>query len=190
MLFVILYTGGSAISYHSSAASTPETARARALEVASSFGLDSGVEYPLITGGRGVSSVGSATLVGGFFSSSASVDVRPTGTMSIGFQHQDSWWELTLPTEAVEFRIGDSSSVTIWLDNSYVDGAHWDHTVSDCTLSVHNGWWRCGDREIISKELVVSSQLQRRGLPSVVHPSFEGALVVLTPDQHSQMFQN
>lgn len=192
--FIILYGIGTGIGAAGSTHSSSE-ALATSTDLATYFGLQSGKAYPLILSGtQGSGTIGKAQTRGGRFGSSL-VELRPTSTVSVGFQKGESWWQLTLPTNTVEYRRGtEKPMVTIWLNDtpldtkpSYQNSTYWMQTWSKCSWEYHNFWFVC-NRKLEKRELVVDDNTRRAGLSNVVSKYFNSALINLTDEQHAALF--
>lgn len=170
---------------------------ATTIDLAEHFGLTSGQESPLIMGDRGSGVVGGSVAQSGFFGSHAAVDLRPTSTLSVGFEKEGSWWQLTLPTDTVEYTKGaEQPTMTVWLNElsygepdsgNFENDVYWDNTWGACTWKIHNLWITC-EKELLSSELIVSPEVERAGLANVVNQHFASARINLTNEQHAEIF--
>ncbi len=87
---LVLYGLGVGFMAMVTSSSTPN-ANASSYDLAGFFGLESGKDYPLILGDTYGGTTGTAEASAGWFGSSATVDLRPTTTVAVGFQKEDNW---------------------------------------------------------------------------------------------------
>lgn len=116
----------------------------------------------------------------------------------MGFQQEDSWWQLTLPSDTVTFNKNVEQPTMIvnlnnvWLDNadrmaSAESGTYWDRNWSDCDWQFQNFWLVC-ERVLESETLVIDPAVRSDGLAAVVSKYFDNALIKLTNPQHQELF--
>ena len=189
--FIVLYSAANLVVATAAYAFAPSTREASTIDIAAHFGLESGKEYPLILGDTQGGTLGSASQRYGLFGASTAVDLRPTTTVSVGFQKEESWWQLTLPTDTTTFERGSDSSVTIWLvdskDTSATWGNYWEQTWGECNWEYHNFWFVC-THELESETFVIDKDTERLGLATVVNQNFSSATIRLNEEQHSALF--
>lgn len=175
----------------STSLSSEETPDATSQDLAASFGLESGKEYPLELGERFSGTTGEVH--GGLFWVSGSF--QPATALSVGFEHGSSSYMLEFPTATVTFKQveGVSPSVVMYLSDEQVSyGSHpaakYVTTYGPCEWTLHNLWFVC-EKDVASSTLVVSDDAQQLGLGPVVQEYFKSATITLTPEMYDALLQ-
>lgn len=175
------------------------TRTASAIDIAQHFGLESGKEYPLILGDFSTGLNGTVSTQSGLFSASAVVDLQPTTVVSVGFQQEDLWWQLQLPTNSTPFKQapeGSPATVTIWLNDAAAEPAeagaqtdsHWEREIANCQLVIRT-IWLTRECQVQSETLIVAPDIENKGLSNLVSTNFSHAVITLTPEQHAELFK-
>lgn len=165
-------------------------------EVAGTFGLRSGSEYPLVLGSRVGGSKGEGSFSGNFFHISGSMSVQPATATSVSFQNGNASYILELPTSKITF-VQDAShtpTVKLYLKNLDVhargldgsDGTSAAYDYGECRVVVVNFWLNCV-KPTLARTIHLDDAVQRRGLSPVVADNFDSATVTLTPEMYKQL---
>lgn len=171
-------------------------------EVVQSFGLNSGASYPLVLGSRITGSSGDMKVSSGLFSFSANTTITPASATTISFEHNNTSYMLELPTSKLTFVQSSSEkpSVRLYLlngDVDYVTGSNAldannpdnavvNRTFSPCQVVINSFLVTCV-RQTLSTEVVIGSNITRRGLAPIVLSNFDSAVITLTPVMYKQL---
>lgn len=154
---------------------------------ASTFGLESGTEYPLVLGIRTGGSQIDATLRSGLFTASATVSSTPASSFPVSFEHEGKTYMLELPASQVVFDTTAATSadaaVTVYLVNKAARLG--EYSYESCRFTITNlvAWCMPNGEAIFTP----SDDTLRRGLAPIVQASLDSATVKLTPEMYNQL---
>ena len=153
-------------------------------EASASFGLKSGVEYPLDLGSR--FSGTSGEISGGSFRIHG--EFRPATAIFIEFENGDYSDILELQTSQITFRQSDvdEPSMAITLHNGLYAFVH---NNSPCQFVFYNLFPEC-QRETSVDTVVLSDQARRKGLAPIVQDNLESAVITLSPEALQELLDS
>ena len=164
-------------------------------DLVSSFGLESGREYPIVIGDKTTVDSGQVSYDGGAFYVKGEGEWASSTSILVSFEGNNGSYVLEIPVSRITFDIRQdvteaSMSVDVPETKQPEEVAYWLHsyTCSDSTWSY--GWVQVNCTAIPSR-LVVSDDMRRQGLSTVLNGAFNkesaGATIVLSPSMYDNI---
>ena len=162
-------------------------------DIVSSFGLESGKEYPVVIGDRTTVSSGQVSCGGMFYIKGAGEWTSSTAILA-SFEGDNGYYILEIPVSRVTFDVRQdvaeaSMSVDVPDTKQPEEVAYWQHsyTCSDNTWAY--GWVQknCSPNP---PQLVISDDVSRQGLSPVIADAFKesaGAKITLSPSMYNDI---
>lgn len=162
-------------------------------DIVSSFGLESGKEYPVVIGDRTTVDSGQVSYSGMFYVKGAGEWTSSTAILT-SFEGDNGYYILEIPVSRVTFDVRQdvaeaSMSVDVPDTKQPEEVAYWQHsyTCSDNTWAY--GWVQknCSPNP---PQLVISDDVSRQGLSPVIADAFKesaGAKITLSPSMYNDI---
>lgn len=162
-------------------------------DVVSSFGLESGEEYPIVIGDRTTVDSGQVSYGGIFYVKGAGEWASNTSIL-VSFEGDNGLYVLEIPVSRVTFNVRQGAteaflSVDVPDTKQPEEVAYWQHsyTCSDNTWAY--GWVQknCSPNP---PQLVISDDVSRQGLSPVIADAFKesaGAKITLSPSMYNDI---
>ena len=162
-------------------------------DVVSSFGLESGKEYPIVIGDKTTVDSGQVSYGGMFYIKGAGEWTSSTAILT-SFEGDNGYYILEIPVSRVTFDVRQdvaeaSMSVDVPDTKQPEEVAYWQHsyTCSDNTWAY--GWVQknCSPNP---PQLVISDDVSRQGLSPVIADAFKesaGAKITLSPSMYNDI---
>lgn len=163
-------------------------------DLVSSFGLESGREYPIIIGDKTTVSSGQVSYDGGAFYVKGEGEWASSASILVSFEGNNGSYVLEIPVSRVTFDVRQdvaeaSMSVDVPDTKQPEEVAYWQHsyTCSDNTWAY--GWVQknCSPNP---PQLVISDDVSRQGLSPVIADAFKesaGAKITLSPSMYNDI---
>ena len=163
-------------------------------DVVSSFGLESGKEYPIVIGDKTTVDSGQVSYGGGMFYVKGAGQWTSSTSILVAFEGDNGYSILEIPVSRVTFDVRQdvaeaSMSVDVPDTKQPEEVAYWQHsyTCSDNTWAY--GWVQknCSPNP---PQLVISDDVSRQGLSPVIADAFKesaGAKITLSPSMYNDI---
>ena len=163
-------------------------------DVVSSFGLESGKEYPIVIGDKTTVDSGQVSYGGGMFYVKGAGQWTSSTSILVAFEGDNGYYILEIPVSRVTFDVRQdvaeaSMSVDVPDTKQPEEVAYWQHsyTCSDNTWAY--GWVQknCSPNP---PQLVISDDVSRQGLSPVIADAFKGsagAKITLSPSMYNDI---
>lgn len=163
-------------------------------DIVSSFGLESGKEYPVVIGDRTTVDSGQVSYSGMFYVKGAGEWTSSTSIL-VSFEGNNGWsYVLEIPVSKIVFDIqqnatGASMSVDVPDTKQPEEVAYWQHSYTCGDNTWAYGWVQknCSPNP---PQLVISDDVSRQGLSPVIADAFKGsagAKITLSPSMYNDI---
>lgn len=162
-------------------------------DVVSSFGLESGKEYPISIGDRTTVSSGQVDYGGLFYIKGAGEWTSGTSIL-VAFEGNNGSYVLEIPISKITFDVQQdiseaSMSVDVPKTPEPRSVAYWQHSYT-CSDSIWRYGWVLMDCTALPSNLVISDDTARQGLAPVIADAFKesaGARITLSPSMYNDI---
>lgn len=162
-------------------------------DVVSSFGLESGKEYPVSIGDKTTVSSGRVDYGGLFYIKGAGEWTSGTSIL-VAFEGNNGSYVLEVPISKITFNIQQdiseaSMSVDVPKTPEPRSVAYWQHSYT-CSDSIWRYGWVLMDCTALPPSIVISDDVSRQGLAPVIADAFKGSAgvrITLSPSMYNDI---
>lgn len=164
-------------------------------DLVSSFGLESGREYPIIIGDKTTVSSGQVSYDGGAFYVKGEGEWASSTSILVSFEGNSGSYVLEIPVSRVTFDVRqniEEASMSVYVPGTEQskEVAYWLHSYA-CSKDTWTYGWVQKNCTPNPPQLVVSENTSRQGLSTVLNDAFNkesaGATIVLSPSMYNNI---
>lgn len=163
-------------------------------DLVSSFGLESGREYPIIIGDKTTVSSGQVSYDGGAFYVKGEGEWASSTSILVSFEGNNGAYVLEIPISRVTFDVRqniEEASMSVYVPGTEQpkEVAYWQHSYTCNNSTWSYGWVRANCTALPSR-LIVSDDVSRQGLSPVIADAFKesaGAKITLSPSMYNDI---
>lgn len=162
-------------------------------DVVSSFGLESGKEYPVVIGDRTTVDSGQVSYSGMFYVKGEGEWTSSTSIL-VAFEGNNGSYVLEIPISKITFDVRqniEEASMSVYVPGTEQpeEVAYWQHSYTCNNSTWSYGWVRANCTALPSR-LIVSDDVSRQGLSPVIADAFKesaGAKITLSPSMYNNI---
>ena len=164
-------------------------------DLVSSFGLESGREYPIVIGDKTTVDSGQASYDGGAFYVKGEGEWASSTSILVSFEGDNGSYILEIPVSRITFDVRqniEEASMSVYVPDTKQpeEVAYWQHSYTCNNSTWSYGWVRANCTALPSR-LVVSEDTSRQGLPTVLNGAFNkesaGVRITLSPSMYDNI---
>lgn len=163
-------------------------------DLVSSFGLESGREYPIIIGDKTTVSSGQVSYDGGAFYVKGEGEWASSTSILVSFEGDNGSYILEIPVSRITFDVRqniEEASMSVYVPDTKQpeEVAYWQHSYTCNNSTWSYGWVRANCTALPSR-LIVSDDVSRQGLSPVIADAFKesaGAKITLSPSMYNDI---
>ena len=163
-------------------------------DVVSSFGLESGEEYPIVIGDKTTVDSGQVSYGGGMFYVKGEGQWTSSTSILVAFEGDNGSYILEIPISRVTFDVRqniEEASMSVYVPDTKQpeEVAYWQHSYTCNNSTWSYGWVRANCTALPSR-LIVSDDVSRQGLSPVIADAFKesaGAKITLSPSMYNNI---
>lgn len=163
-------------------------------DLVSSFGLESGKEYPIVIGDKTTVDSGQVSYGGGMFYVKGEGRWTSSTSILVAFEGDNGSYILEIPISRVTFDVRqniEEASMSVYVPDTKQpeEVAYWQHSYT-CNNSTWSYGWVQKNCTPNPPQLVVSENTSRQGLSPVIADAFKesaGAKITLSPSMYNDI---
>ena len=163
-------------------------------DLVSSFGLESGKEYPIVIGDKTTVDSGQVSYGGGMFYVKGEGRWTSSTSILVAFEGDNGSYILEIPISRVTFDVRqniEEASMSVYVPDTKQpeEVAYWQHSYTCNNSTWSYGWVRANCAALPSR-LIVSDDVSRQGLSPIIADAFKesaGAKITLSPSMYNDI---
>lgn len=196
LLMFIMWAAANMLSYADQTSHYKEERVGAALsDLVSSFGLESGKEYPIVIGDKTTVDSGQVSYGGGMFYVKGEGRWTSSTSILVAFEGDNGSYILEIPISRVTFDVRqniEEASMSVYVPDTKQpeEVAYWQHSYT-CNNSTWSYGWVQANCTALPSRLIVSNDVRSQGLATVLNGAFNkesaGATIVLSPSMYNNI---
>lgn len=195
LLMFIMWAAANMLSYADQTSHYKEERVGATLsDLVSSFGLESGEEYPIVIGDKTAVDSGQVSYGGGMFYVKGEGQWTSSTSILVAFEGDNGSYILEIPVSRITFDVRqniEEASMSVYVPDTKQpeEVAYWQHSYTCNNSTWSYGWVRANCTALPSR-LVVSDDVSRQGLSPVIADAFKGsagAKITLSPSMYNDI---